>query len=241
MPKVQPKAVLEPSDIRAAMRVAIARGPEEAALIAWMYEFGARAAEPGLLLLKDVDLRSRRARPTHLKSGQAQDWHSLLPYCRKRLPLWLEERGPYIQVPQQQDYMFPSGTPGRCYTCKGSGQRPVLRLDKKTGKRKNAEHIPCHHCTATGKRWGLSRFEVHNMVGSILKESGAPHHHPHVLRHSIITHLLEGGMTATVIQDRVGHRNLSTTLGYAHATKAAAAQLESALSDVYGEDPDDDT
>jgi integrase len=233
MPKVDPKAVLERDDVRRGRAVAHKMGLLEGTIFDWMYEFGARASEPGLQTLRDVDLRAARARPIHLKHGQAQDWHALLAFCRESLPKWLEARKPGRD---QAQTLFPAETVGPCEACGGEGQRALLRLDVKTGKRyRGAEKYPCHHCGATGRRLGISRFLVHEIITTTLGKAGVPkgRRHPHVLRHSIITHLLESGIAPAVVQDRVGHTQLATTLGYARATRAAAAQMEAALGDIY--------
>lgn len=247
MPAVDPKAILEPDDIRRAMAHALQLGPLEAALFAWMYEFGARAAEPGLQLLSDIDIRSARARAIHLKTKRGvrtgvatkSEWHSLLPYCLRALPVWLTARPALVKDATQSQVLFPSAMGTCCYTCAGTGKRPILKR-RSNGERYTEGTAPCHHCNATGYRPGISRIEVHTVITRVLTESGAPERrrHPHVLRHTIITHLLEGGMAPTTVQDRVGHASLKTTLDYVRATRAAAAQMEGALRKigVYGDE-----
>ena len=44
---------------------------------------------------------------------------------------------------------------------------------------------------------------------------------PHTLRHSIATHLFEGGVSLRWLQKFLGHSNLQTTLVYLHLTDDA--------------------
>ena len=48
--------------------------------------------------------------------------------------------------------------------------------------------------------------------------------HPHVLRHSYATAMLEGGADLLIIQDQMGHSSVATTQIYAHVTKKEARQ-----------------
>lgn len=78
--------------------------------------------------------------------------------------------------------------------------------------------VPAVFLNARGGR--LSRQSVFRMVQKRGLEVGLKDLHPHVLRHSCATHMLEGGADLRIIQDMLGHSDISTTQIYTHVQRA---------------------
>lgn len=71
----------------------------------------------------------------------------------------------------------------------------------------------------TGRQGGLKRLRIQQLFKMYAQKAGLNSSFSvHSLRHSIATHLLEGGFGIEYVQSHLGHVNISNTLIYAQLT-----------------------
>jgi len=76
----------------------------------------------------------------------------------------------------------------------------------------------------TGER--LIERMVQKIVGKHARAAGIGRRvHPHVLRHTFATHMLDGGADLRVVQELLGHAHLSSTQVYTHVSKAQSRKV----------------
>ncbi len=99
--------------------------------------------------------------------------------------------------------------------------RPVLAGDKKS----RAVFITSYQDEdgiQSGERLTVRR--VQKIIKKYSRDIGK-RVHPHILRHTFATHLLDGGADLKVVQELLGHADLASTQIYTHVSQTRARQI----------------
>ena len=85
----------------------------------------------------------------------------------------------------------------------------------------------------SGPKGKLSSRNIQKIVGAAAMKAGIKKGvHPHTLRHSFATHLLENNVDIRKIQELLGHSDLSTTQIYTHISQEELKKIKSPLDSL---------
>lgn len=119
---------------------------------------------------------------------------------------------------------------------KGNKDRPFIIAEKMVEKLK--DHISKYNLTYdsytfTGLYGQLSKSYVQHVVRDAARKAKIKKKvHPHTLRHSFATHLIENGYDVASVQPFLGHNSISTTMVYVHIAMPNMINIKSPFDNL---------
>jgi len=112
--------------------------------------------------------------------------------------------------------LVPMGTPAQhALEIYMSECRPMLISAQSASERRDQGKL---FLSRTGRP--IERVRVWQIVKHWAQVAGLPKTHPHMLRHSFATHLLMGGADLRIVQELLGHADITTTQIYTHVDRS---------------------
>lgn len=204
-----------------------ARTVRDRAILELLYASGIRVSECAHLRVEDVNLRARslvvrRGKGDKDRLGlfgrKAAKALTLHLGDRRSGPLFVEER------PQQRGYVYRNESGAWWGHWRGVGDdrmRNVRLGDYDMPTKERAQQALDAYLAgklpkpARGSK-GLTARSIHRIVVRAAKRAGVTGVHPHTMRHSCATHLLNRGVDVRFVQELLGHTTLVTTSKYLH-------------------------
>ncbi len=119
------------------------------------------------------------------------------------------------------------------------GQHRIRQLEAKLKAGPKWEEHDLVFCNIYGRFLNSASLQV--LFSSLLKKAGLPHMRFHDLRHSAATMLLAMGVPIKVVQELLGHSDISTTLNvYGHVLASMQQEAMEKLDHLFGKSEDEE-
>lgn len=116
---------------------------------------------------------------------------------------------------------------------KGDKDRPFIMPKTLIEKIKKLIESHNNYLFPGANGYHLSTRSVQEILKTASRRAGIKKNvHPHTLRHSFATHLLEKGNDVIAVQSLLGHNEARTTLNYIHIARVKLITIESPLDDL---------
>jgi site-specific recombinase XerD len=207
--------------------IATAESPLEAAIAELLYATGVRVSELVHLRFEDVDFANRVIRVRKGKGGKdrivlfgSKAADALRRYLQGRKPAeFLFETTPGAGSLHQAGKYWHGAYFDKdrcCLVSRYLGKiADVPREDAMRAFQQFLKKVPGFRPRQQGP---YVPREIRYIISRMSARAGLGHVHPHMLRRAFACHLLEAGADLRVIQDLMGHVNLTTTMIYTSLT-----------------------
>ena len=121
---------------------------------------------------------------------------------------------------------------------KGKGNKDRLfiiarKLNPELKEWIDMENLKLNSWLFSGRNSHLTARSVQEMIKKAIKTANIQRNiHPHTLRHSFATHLIENGYSVADVQLLMGHNSPNTTMMYVHMASPSMINIKSPLDDL---------